>query len=63
MNVDYVSQMETLRIEELKKRDEHKHEMYVDGTYIPGLTEMGSEHIFQRQVLSAWSIRQHRGRH
>lgn len=38
MNVDYVSQMETLRIEELKKRDEHKHEMYVDGTYIPGLT-------------------------
>ena len=38
MNTDYINQMADQKNEELKKRQEHKREMYVDGTYIPGLT-------------------------
>ena len=38
MNADYINQMAAHKNEELKKRREHKQEMYVDGTYIPGLT-------------------------
>lgn len=38
MNTEYINQMTTRKNEELEKRREHKREMYVDGTYIPGLT-------------------------
>ena len=38
MNANYVYLMEMQKDAELKKREEHKQEMYVEGTYIPGLT-------------------------
>lgn len=38
MNTDYITQMAIRKDEELAKRKQHKREMYVDGTYIPGLT-------------------------
>lgn len=38
MNANYVYLMEMQKDAELKRREEHKQEMYTDGTYIPGLT-------------------------
>lgn len=39
MNRDYVNEMMVEREAELKKRKQHKNEIYVDGTSIPSLTQ------------------------
>lgn len=39
MNLDYINRMMAERDEELHKREQHKHEIYVDGTSIPNLNQ------------------------
>lgn len=39
MNLDYINQKMTERDEGLHKREQRKHEIYVDGTSIPSLTQ------------------------
>ena len=39
MNVDYINAMTEQRETELEKREQHKQELYVDGTCIPNLTQ------------------------